>query len=108
MELLFHACKIGDVAEVKRLLAEGADVNAKNEYYVNTPLLIASMDGHEEVVKVLLANGANVNTRNKYGQTPLHEAPTKEVAVTLLVNGADVNTKNDYGWRVNIPVRYGS
>ena len=70
---LLKAIGRGDVAEVKRLLASGANVNAKNNDG-ETPLHWASGEGHAGMVKRLLASGANVNAKNKYGQTPLHVA----------------------------------
>lgn len=50
----------GDVAEVKRLLADGAYVNAKDGNGF-TALMTASVNGHKEVVELLLAKGADVN-----------------------------------------------
>src|SRR5262249_18977412 len=68
---LLAAAKKGDVAAVKALIANGADVNAKTAYGV-TPLLHAASQGHTEVVKLLLEHKADANAKDTfYGQTPL-------------------------------------
>jgi len=92
---LHEAAKEGDVEEVKRLIAEGADVNATEGESAWTPLLSAAIKGHAEVVRVLLANGAKVNVGDSYdGYTPLYYAiwsNNEETVKTLISGGADVN-----------------
>ena len=53
---LLQAAKQGDTVRVKSLLANGADINAKNESGW-TSLMFAALGGQTEVVNVLLANG---------------------------------------------------
>ena len=48
---------------VHALLAKGADVNAKSSGGA-TALMLASQDGHLEVVNALLAKGAEVNAKS--------------------------------------------
>ena len=64
----------GDFEKVKKLLANGADINAKNKYNGGTALISAAEGGHTEIVKALLANGADVNVKAKDGQTALIRA----------------------------------
>ncbi len=80
-----------DVAEL--LLANGADVNARDEGD-GTPLHLA---WHEDVAELLLAAGADVNAKAKNGWTPLHVAWRKNVAELLIAKGADVNAKAEDG-----------
>ena len=56
-----------EIAEL--LIAEGADVNAKN---VDgwTPLHSAAA-GRKEIAELLIANGADVNAKDDKGRTPL-------------------------------------
>lgn len=57
---LHDAAVIGSVELVERLIANGADVDAR-DVRGYTPLYIAIQSGHVEVAKVLIANGADVN-----------------------------------------------
>ena len=68
-EDLIKASERGDLPQVKRLLAKGAEVNAKTEFSITaliwpkdgrTALMAASERGHREVVQLLLATGAEV------------------------------------------------
>ena len=84
-----------DLAE--RLIAGGADVNAKN-VAGETPLLIAIENGQDaslarlvDMVELLIAGGADVNAKNDFGWTPLGVAESrgfKEIADLLRKHGA--------------------
>lgn len=52
MELFFNAIKANDIEEVKRLIASGVDVNAKDDDG-NTPLILAVTCGYTEIVGLL-------------------------------------------------------
>jgi ankyrin repeat protein len=56
-EDLIEASKRGDLPEVKRLLAKGAEVNAKDEKG-RTALMRASKRGQWEVMELLIKAGA--------------------------------------------------
>lgn len=51
-----------DSAEVRRLVAEGEDVNQVNESG-HTALMWASYDNHLDIATVLLEHGADLNMR---------------------------------------------
>ena len=59
-EDFFEAAKRGDLPAVERFIANGADVNVKTTDGI-TALMIASLNGHKEVVQSLLIKGADVN-----------------------------------------------
>lgn len=64
----------------------------------NTPLHIASLNGHAELARMLLEAGAKVDARGKKGSTPLHLAAMDghfAVARLLLDRGAGVDTRNN-------------
>ena len=92
------AAAVGNIETVKQHLADGTDVNAKNDGGL-TPLLQAAANGHKEIAELLITKGADVNV-NVNGTTPLHIAAFnghKEVAELLIANGADVNAKDEDG-----------
>ena len=94
-EDLIKAAQRGDLAEVKRLISEGADVNAKNEKG-SPALMYACEKGHTAVVKELLAKGADVNFVHKNGFTPIFLATVMNypaVVKELLAKGANVNVR---------------
>ena len=86
------------VAEL--LIAEGADVNAKDEHG-GTPLHQAASWKKKEMVELLIAEGADVNAKKDRGMTPLHYAAwlggNTETVVLLIAAGGDVNAKNMEG-----------
>jgi ankyrin repeat protein len=87
-----------DVAEL--LLANKADVNAREKFSGRTPLHYAAYAGHKDMVELLLANKADVNARENADWTPLHQAVLnghKDVVELLLANKAKVNAKTNNG-----------
>ena len=95
-----HAAAPGyETKDVEALLAQGADVNARNEYG-DTPLHLAVERGGIDVAALLIAKGADVNAKDNHDNTPLHvaaEKGRKEYAELLLAKGADVNAKDSLG-----------
>ncbi len=55
---LFAAALNGNLPVVRKLVADGANVNVKNQKG-ETPLLAAAANGHLEVAKFLIASGAD-------------------------------------------------
>jgi len=76
MELI-EAIEKGDIEAVKEYLAAGTDVNAggglddNGEPLLWTPLHLAAMGGHKEIVELLIAKGAEVDANHDEGETPL-------------------------------------
>jgi ankyrin repeat protein len=98
-EDLIEASRRGDLPEVKRLLAKGADVNAKDKFG-RTALISAAGNNQQETVKLLLAKGADVNAKDMNGNTAFIAASFyghPEVVKLLLAKGADVNAKDIRG-----------
>jgi len=82
---------------VELLLANKADVSVKDRFGL-TPLHIAALSGHKDVVELLLASKADVSAKDSFGQTPLFAAAFnghKDVVELLLANNADVNAKDN-------------
>lgn len=99
--LLIEAAKRGDLAEVSRLLADGADPNARDRHN-NTALTFAARDGHLDMARRLLSAGADVGPIDDEGVTPLILAAFKnhpEIAFLLLDKGADASVRDQWGRR---------
>lgn len=101
---LYKAAKHGNLKEVKRQLAKGADPNIANDRGV-TALHQAAYWGEIDIVKTLIKAGADISADNGAGWTPMHSAALaagldgrKEVIETLIEAGADVEAMDDYGW----------
>lgn len=94
---LINAAQRGNVAEVKALIAKGADVNHPTRY--KTALMHAASEGHAEVVDLLLTNGAHVNTNTDEGTALMEAVKAGRVAIArrLLAAGADANAVHRTG-----------
>ena len=96
---LFDVCRAGDLFKVRRLIKDGSNVNTRSEYGT-TPLIAASIRGHDQVVEELIREGARVNVKNNSQRTALHCASWRghcSVVNTLLAAGADTNVQDQCG-----------
>jgi ankyrin repeat protein len=95
--------RLGNLAGVKKLIDEGANVNIEGRYG-ETPLHDAANKGHEEIAELLIAKGANINA-GLY--TPLHTAVSKgrmDIVKLLLQNGANINAQDEEGGTGTAPL----
>jgi YVTN family beta-propeller protein len=89
----------GNLAEFKRLVESGADVNVLSEDG-GSPLSSAGFHGRLEHARFLLQNGAKPTGRNRDGNTPLHVAAfmgRSEIVKLLLSKGAKTSLRNKKG-----------
>jgi ankyrin repeat protein len=100
---LWWAAKTGSLGAIRKLVAEGADINAKKQSLNiegSTPLHIASQYGQVAAIRELLQLGARINAKDNQGSTPLMDAvfDMHNDAVTVLLDlGADINLHNRSG-----------
>ena len=96
---LIQAAQRGDVAEIRRLISNGVNVNAADSSGF-TALMAAAVDA-TDAVPDLLAAGANVDTKDYVeGATALTIACQRknlQVIKALVNHGANVNAISKYG-----------
>jgi ankyrin repeat protein len=96
---LVGAAEAGSSAAVEKLLADGADVNQKNDAG-QTALIVAVDGGDEGMINDLLAAGADVNAADADGIRALHFAAHKgraSIVELLLSQGAEVDAQHSDG-----------
>jgi ankyrin repeat protein len=82
-----------DKLEIRKLLKDGADVNARDSNGV-TALIIAARWGRDDICSLLISKGADVNAKTDHGMTPLMAAAYyghTQTCAFLLEKGADMN-----------------
>ena len=92
---LHIAARMNDSNSARWLIANGANVNAKNKYDW-TPLHYAAYTNATETAALLLKNGADVNAKDKDGVTPLDVANRvgrSEMQSLLKRHGGRCNTE---------------
>lgn len=97
---LLAAAWRNDVGEARRLIAAGADVNAKDETQQST-YLVATSEGYRELLELTLEHGADVRSLDNYQGTGLIRAAERGhtlVVGRLLRAGIDVDHVNRLGW----------
>jgi len=96
---LHLAAQRGYVEGIRKLLAQGEDVNGRDERG-RTALHYAGGRGNVETIELLLDGKADVNAQDASGVTPLQFAAAQgrsRAAAVLLEHGADITLKNAAG-----------
>ena len=101
-----NAVRLGDIARVRDLLADRAniDINSQDDRGM-TALMYATQSAHINIIPLLIAANANVNLRDNHGMTALlisvalHTIQDQEQILPLLINArADINLTNNNGF----------
>jgi len=90
---LHWAAHENDLSAAQRLIKQGANVNAKNDYGA-TPMSEAAVTGNAALLEALLKAGADAESPNADGQTALMvvaRTGNVEAARVLIARGANVN-----------------
>lgn len=107
-QALIAAAGRGDVAAVRKLLAEGAKLTARDARG-RTALLAATHDNRIEVARLLIAAGADVNAKDAISDSPYLYAGAEgrdEILKMTLAAGADLKSTNRYGGTALIPAAH--
>ncbi|KAH8815827.1 ankyrin repeat protein [Xylogone sp. PMI_703] len=92
--LLARACSTGKLESARQRLAERPDDLNWPDFAGNTPLQVASLEGHVEIVKLLIEAGAQLDTYNDAKDTPLLDAVDNgHLEVIKLLLDAGVNPR---------------
>jgi ankyrin repeat protein len=97
---LFDAVVCGWPEEVEKLIAQGTSVEVEDSYG-STPLILAAVNGHEDICRLLIVHGALIEAQNNYGWTPLIWAASRghmNVCRLLIANKALAAAKDIDGW----------
>ena len=79
--LLHSAVGVASIKEIKELLNEGADLEAR-DMFNQTPLHCAvnrGTDDNVEIANILINAGANIEARDQRGKTPADYAKSAEM-----------------------------
>jgi ankyrin repeat protein len=90
-----------DVARARRLIRQGADVNAKDDTQ-QSAYLVATSEGHLDLLRLTLRNGARVNDKDSWNGTGLIRAAERghaDVVGELLQAGIDRDHVNRIGYQ---------
>ena len=93
-ETLLEAATMGHEDCLRAVLAEGVDVNTKNEKD-NTALILASYNDNLSCVETIIKEGADVNQSNEFNNSALNYAAAggyEGIVQALVEAGANVNT----------------
>jgi ankyrin repeat protein len=96
---LLQAAEAGSAAEVKKLVQQGARVNARDASG-RIAIVLAAASGDVETVRTLADAGAEVDVKSGQGYTPLGIAALRghwRIVQQLLAAGASVDARSDNG-----------
>ena len=93
-ESVFKAALRGDIDTIKAALADNVDCNSKDPERETTLLMLASFDGHTELMELLIKKGCDLNVQDVEGRTALMycaSGDNVDAVKVLLDAGASVN-----------------
>ncbi len=94
---LLESANKGDMVSLRKELEKNIDIHIKNEDGYNA-LMLATIQGHIEIIEVLLAEGVDVYERTSAGKSVLLmaiESNNLAIVELLINNGADIYARTD-------------
>ncbi|TXI10825.1 MAG: ankyrin repeat domain-containing protein [Rhizobium sp.] len=102
---LFAAASNDDAGEIRKLLATGVNIDARNKSG-ETPLLVATHKNNLKAAEALINAGADVNAKDMILDSPYLYAGARghlEILKMTLDHGADLKSTNRFGGTALIP-----
>lgn len=98
----FKEVKSGNIENVKKMIEYKIieDIDVQDGHGISA-LLVASSNGHEDIVKFLIERNANINLQSNYNFSSLILAANnghKDIVKLLIESGANINHQNNDGY----------
>ncbi|KAJ8129474.1 hypothetical protein O1611_g4155 [Lasiodiplodia mahajangana] len=98
---LLEACRRGDLKRTQELISAGVNLNGKDKFDY-TPLILASLCGHYELVELLLESGALAERDTFQGERCIYNALTDKIRNLLLRYDYSKSTDPLQPWAAHI------
>ncbi|TGJ85667.1 hypothetical protein E0Z10_g3092 [Xylaria hypoxylon] len=98
---LLEACRRGDLKRTQELISAGVNLNGKDKFDY-TPLIIASLCGHYELVELLLESGALAERDTFQGERCIYNALNDKIRNLLLKYDYSKSTDPLQPWAAHI------
>lgn len=97
--ILFAVFK-NSIKAIELLIKNSVDIESRDTYLYETPLIMATRKKYVDAVKLLLAAGADLNAQDRFNTTPLHYAASarrNDLVELFLKLGAPKDVKDTDG-----------
>ncbi|KAI1077869.1 hypothetical protein F5B20DRAFT_550612 [Whalleya microplaca] len=98
---LLEACRRGDLKRTQELISAGVNLNGKDSFDY-TPLIVASLCGHYELVELLLESGASAERDTFQGERCIYNALNDKIRNLLLKYDYSKSTDPLQPWAAHI------
>ncbi|ETS85032.1 hypothetical protein PFICI_03057 [Pestalotiopsis fici W106-1] len=98
---LLAACRHGDLKRTQELISSGVNINGKDKFDY-TPLIIASLCGHFELVQLLLESGALAERDTFQGERCIYNALNDRIRNLLLQYDFSKSTDPLQPWAAHV------
>ncbi|KAI0839605.1 hypothetical protein F5Y06DRAFT_295629 [Hypoxylon sp. FL0890] len=98
---LLEACRRGDLKRTQELISAGVNINGKDRFDY-TPLIVASLCGHYQLVELLLESGALAERDTFQGERCIYNALNDKIRTLLLKYDYSKSTDPLQPWAAHI------